>query len=578
MNLSFVEKLDIRKIVLYGLTLLFAYSISGAIFKIMEEGTLGSIFRHLMFTIPYLLLIIIVSMYDGGRFSFASIVPSIPLKINFNLFLKRYSWIVLLAIIIGILSTIRLISLGLLYAPVIIFVIGSLIISCYCVTSEKSLYGIVILLAAIPFLFFIQREHGQIGFEDLRISELTIPLSAIYLIIIFLFFLLANNSTRVMSISKNERYFISLSGVLALASIFPIIFSKNPFHSFVYYFLTLIIPFVYFYILLKSIRSINDVKIFITALIFSIFFYQFFALYYRYQIGGVESITTGLAGMESMRNIWTGFSATLIPLVITYQIVMYNLNKGWIRTTFGFSLLFMFLSLVLKNNRSSALGILVCLFVFFYYYRTSTVKKIYFLIAGLFSLVLIGIYWPVVFELLQLHRLVDTFSRLSTGESLDMISSNRIDIWLAAINMIRDFPIFGIGPGMWDAYIPQYSLDPYFYRDVFGLLIKYYSIDPHNLFFLMWLDFGLISFLCFLVILYTISKIGVSTIKESSSTFIRKISIASLASILAFIVMGFFTIRFIGETLLYSISFWSIIAIILKLNEFNLSSKLQNID
>ena len=85
MNLSFVEKLDIRKIVLYGLTLLFAYSISGAIFKIMEEGTLGSIFRHLMFTIPYLLLIIIVSMYDGGRFSIASIVPSIPLKINFNL-------------------------------------------------------------------------------------------------------------------------------------------------------------------------------------------------------------------------------------------------------------------------------------------------------------------------------------------------------------------------------------------------------------------------------------------------------------------------------------------------------------
>ena len=576
MNLSFVEKLDVRKIVLYVLTLLFAYSISGAIFKIMAEGTLGSIFRHLMSTTPYLLLIIIVSMYDVGRFSFTSLVPSIPTNINLNLILKRYSWILLIAVIIGFLSSIRLINLGLLYVPVIIFVIGSLIISCYCMISEKRVYSIVMLMAAIPFLFFIQREHGRIGFGYLTISELTIPLSVIYLIIIFLFFLVANRSSRVMTISKNERYLLSMFGILAIAAIFPIIFSKDPYHSVVYYFLTIIIPFIYFYILLKSIKSINDVRIYITVLIFSVFIYQFFALYYRYQIGGIESVTTGLAGMESMRFLWTGFSATLIPLIITYQIAMYNLNKGWIRTVFGFSFLFMLIILIFKNNRSSALGILVCLLIFVYYYRIGTAKKIYFFIVGLCSLVIIGSYLPVVFEILQLHRLVDTYSHMSAGVSLDIVSSNRIDIWHSAINMIRDFPIFGVGPGMWDAYIPQYSLDPYFYRNIFGIVIKYYSIDPHNIYLLMWLDYGLIGFLCFLVILYTILKIGVSTIKSSSSMFIRKISIASLASIFAFITMGFFTMRFIGETLLFPIVFWSIIAIILKLNEFHLTSKIDS--
>ena len=573
-----IEKIDVKKILLYFLILLFSYSISGAVFKIMAERTIGSIFRHLMTTTPYLLLIILVSMYDVGRFSFASLIPSIPTNINLNLILKRYSWILLIAVIIGFLSSIRLINLGLLYVPVIIFVIGSLIISCYCMISEKRVYSIVMLMAAIPFLFFIQREHGRIGFGYLTISELTIPLSVIYLIIIFLFFLVANSSSKMMSVSRNERYFLSLFGVLALVSIFPIIFSKDPYHSVVYYFLTIIIPFIYFYILLKSINSINDIKIFITALIFSVFFFQFFALYYRYQMGGIESVTTGLAYMEDMRFLWFGFSVILIPLVITYQIAMYNLNKGWIRTAFGFSFLFLILFLILKNNRSSSLGILTCLIVFVYYYRTSIAKKTYFFIAGLLSLVLMGIYSPVVFELLQLHRLVGTFSRLSVGESVDIISSNRIDIWHAAINMIRDFFIFGIGPGMWETYIPQYSLDPYFYQDVFGILIKYYSIDPHNIYLLMWLDYGLIGFICFLAILYTIVKIGVRTIKSSSSMFIRKISIASLASIIAFMVMGLFTLRFIGQTILLPIVFWSIIAIILKLNEFNFDNNFQRVD
>ena len=154
----------------------------------------------------------------------------------------------MLAVIIGFLSTFRLINLGLLYAPVIIFVIGTLILSCYCMMSEKSLYGIIAFLVSIPFLFFIQRNYGPIGFGDLTISELTIPLSALYLIIISLFFFVANNGSSKMRISNNERYVLSLFGVLALVSIFPIIFSIDPYYSLIYYSLTIIIPFIYFYL------------------------------------------------------------------------------------------------------------------------------------------------------------------------------------------------------------------------------------------------------------------------------------------------------------------------------------------
>ena len=57
-----------------------------------------------------------------------------------------------------------------------------------------------------------------------------------------------------------------------------------------------------------------------------------------------------------------------------------NQLKLGIMISFGFSTFFLCMILLLKNNRASTIGLLVCLIVFLYFYRTSVGIKIYLLL------------------------------------------------------------------------------------------------------------------------------------------------------------------------------------------------------
>ena len=300
---------NIKPVILYILIGLFAYSISGALVKIMAERTLGSIFRHLMFTTPYLFLIIVVSLYDTRRFSFSSLVPTIPSDLTPILILKRYWWIAPLAVLLGMFSISILGNLALLYGMVIVFLIGSLITACYCIISEKRLVGIIMFLIAIPLLFFLQINHKQTGFGEIILSDVGVPLSAIYLVTISVFFLLGKLQGGVRDITKEERYFITLCAIFVSIPIFSIIFSKDPSHSLVYYTLDLVLPFIYFFILMNSIKTVDDIKIFTFCLVISIVVYEFFTIYFQYQRGTMKYATYMIrsAGVEK-NTIYTGFT------------------------------------------------------------------------------------------------------------------------------------------------------------------------------------------------------------------------------------------------------------------------------
>ena len=182
------HKLNLNKVLLVLLIILFGYSVSGAMFDIMGERTLGSIFRHFLPTTPYLFLITLISLYDIRRVSFSGLVPRLPSNINLEVIFKRLLWPFLLAVFVGWFSSQYLAPLGLLYLPVILAVIISLIVSCYCMLTERKVLAVILFFATIPFLFFIQSNLWQIldqvEFVELKISGVPVPLSAIYLSLI----------------------------------------------------------------------------------------------------------------------------------------------------------------------------------------------------------------------------------------------------------------------------------------------------------------------------------------------------------------------------------------------------------
>lgn len=571
MKISSFYKVNINKIVLFLLTILLAFSVSKAMFKIMAERTLGSIFRNFLPATPYLFLIVLFSLYDIRNISLSNFRDIVPTRTNLNANLKIVLFLSFFAVLIGVGTSQYVVDLGLLYVPVIIGVITALVFSCYSLLIERRLQGVIIFLVVIPFTFFLQMNLRQIipqlSDEGFKIFEIQIPLSSIFLFIMSIVFFIGYYKSAYSDIRNEGKRFIKLCIIFVSMPIFSIIFSKEISHSFIYYLLDIALPFVYFLIVMRSLKNTEDIRIFIFALIISIFLYQFFNLYFMSQQGTVEDISTGLYGSQ----ISTGFSYTLIPLLIPFQVAMYKLSKGWGKKIVGFILIIFIVYLFLSNYRTAILSSFTGFLIFyFFYYRISLARKLALVSVCLLCMTMFFLYSNTLTEKLSFFRIFETFQQVSSGESLDDLSSSRISIWHAALNMIFDHPFLGIGPDMWSQYIPQYSRTHYFYRDIYRNLVRYYEYDPHNLYLLIWINYGVINFICYLLLVYNVLKKGIRNIKKSPSNFLRIISIAAYISFINWVFMSFFTIRFFNHSeILYALIFWSIIAVIFKINEFN---------
>ncbi|MGR3303197.1 MAG: O-antigen ligase family protein [Candidatus Scalindua sp.] len=576
-----LQLLCARNFILFILICLFAYSVAEALLAVMRERTLGSVFRHGLLATPYLCLIILISMYDIRKFSFSSLVPHVPSGFSPKLFVRRYLMIAFLAVLAGQFSFQYLVHLGLLFVPVLLMIFISLLLSCYYIVTEKKIFGVIIFLAVIPFLYFIQGNLGvmipstsPVGFKGLRISEVLIPLSAIYLFTITILFFIGEYQSKVGDVYNKERGFIKLCMVFILMPVFSITFSKDPSHSFVYYLMDLILPFIYFLILMKSLRNLEDLKTLIFALIISVFIYEFFALYFMQKEGTIKDISIGLY----TSNIYAGFSSTFIPLILPFQIAMYALYRGWKRALIVLMLVMFIFYLFLSNYRTAILSSAIGLFIFYFlYYRIAFAKKLFLAIVFLLFLVISLIYTEKVTENLSFFRFFQSVQQLSSGQSFEDISSGRVEIWRATLKMVVDHPLLGIGPDMWNHYISQYMAPIFAYKDAYGETRWTYPYDPHNLYLLIWINYGILSFICYFIILCIVAIKGINNIKRSLSHQMRVISIASFISLIQWMLMSCFTMRFYNHSiLLYAIIFWTIIAVIFKINEFNSMKNINN--
>jgi len=124
--MSSLSSRNIKPIILYVLLGLFAYSVAGALPKIMAERSLGSIFRHFLPTIPYIVLILLISVYDIKDFSFLRLVPQIKPNLGWERNLKGFILILMSATLVGLF--ILQYSPGLLVGPISLLLIISLVL------------------------------------------------------------------------------------------------------------------------------------------------------------------------------------------------------------------------------------------------------------------------------------------------------------------------------------------------------------------------------------------------------------------------------------------------------------------
>ncbi len=233
-------------------------------------------------------------------------------------------------------------------------------------------------------------------------------------------------------------------------------------------------------------------------------------------------------------------AALFLPLIYSFTRLL-TTNKFKTKIIFGLILSVLLVGLVSSYSRSAFLSLGLTLFAVTIYLR----KLPQLSILSVIGLIVIMLIPPLRNSfLLYGERIIDLL-----GGAIDTSSSIRLMLGSAAIGMFMDTNMIGVGFGAFsENFISYFST-----QESVGV------VEPHNIFYTIFAELGLIGFLIFTSLIVKIFGDGVFVI-NSINSHSKPIAITLLASFCCYIVFY----QFYGGAL-YDANIYLIIGIILML-------------
>jgi O-antigen ligase len=539
---------------------LLAFFAGEGIFKIMAERSLGSIVRHNVGTIAVLFVIF--------AFCNENFIPAI-----FNLkkaglpSIRQVAPLAVLAVVSGIAVFVG--GLDIIYGGIIFFIATCLAVSVFFIFSEKPFYAFCLFWLAYPFLYFIQTQGGNLGFErPIIFDDLVVPFSCLYILILFCSSLLANLKKGTLFKNANPR-FIYWFVLLSIPSIF---FSKNPMKSAAYFAFDIIIPIMYFIFALNAIKTRKQIESAIKFILFSLLVISSITIYFFMKSGRAE----GMLDLSRAEGAMIPF-ATLASFVAIMFPLLFLLYKITNKKIYQFLLLAFAMLIVLSNNRNSLLVLLFSSLLLFIFSKIAVSKKIFIVSVGLVCLLFVLFLIHALGVGVEIrHRLFLTISQLREGVDINEISSGRWEIWGSALRMIKDHPIMGIGAGMWQDNAFLYQSKEYMSNYLGRGYSFYSSVDAHNFFLDLYLKYGVLPVLPFSYFLLNMLKKCSMAYKKETDSSTKSFIMASYVSLLVWFVMSMFDYRFYyyqAGTVISGLFFWTLIVLVFKSIEIQVKQK-----
>lgn len=205
------------------------------------------------------------------------------------------------------------------------------------------------------------------------------------------------------------------------------------------------------------------------------------------------------------RFAFTGFSSNLaftaghILLGILVLILFENRRGRFWRAT----LIFLIVTLMMTGKRSTFLFLIVALMVG-YLANTAGRKRINRIfnvtLAVVMALLLIVIFKEQLRSVPVLNRIIETFERLQQGED---ISSTRSVIYLYALGLFRDNPIWGIGWGQ-------------FRGATLGHITWVNTVEVHNIYLQLLCEVGVVGFAIMIIPMFGSLVISYRNLRNAS--------------------------------------------------------------
>lgn len=374
--------------------------------------------------------------------------------------------------------------------------------------SDKQSAGLALFIITLPIIHFLEFQFRVFHNADHGIFFI-MPSIVIMWGTLILFLCKFSLSKRSFVKTPFNKVWLMIFTAMVLSAVF----SSDRIVSFrhVFYFISTSIP---FFLAANIIKTTKDLKLCVISLAVAGAVRTLTILYF--ELGKMSAgfaydpvAHSSLPSYHAVLGLGTALSFFLTITFIAREKLTFK--KGLL---ISLPILLLLITL-LKLPRSVDIAILCGILVVFLFHRVRV-----WILAGLIALLLtFFIYWPFLMENTSLGRFTD----FQTVRSLVDSQRFRVDAYKASILMIKDHPIFGIGPGMWDEYYFKYMGDRVEYI-IDGILTTQYIRGAHNIFLQHGVCNGIIGLFGMVVLFYTMVKSTISSFVQGDET-IKKIAI-----------------------------------------------------
>ncbi len=279
--------------------------------------------------------------------------------------------------------------------------------------------------------------------------------------------------------------------------------------------------FVFVYLFYTIIKSIDEVRIIISAIIFSAIIVAIGVIYNFLNSGFDILLIVGggyrTGGFISNFNAAAGYFAIAIPLLLASLYKMRTTKETLLKIIIVGLL---FVALLITGSRSALLACVVSISLIIYFLNRKLFLKI-----TIFSVILV----LILFIIEPTRDFLTLLLRLESG------LTHRDHLWKISYSLIEENLIFGIGPGAY-AY-KMFDHLPVMLDSFEGqVLISLYQMtfgtnSSHNFYLIMFTDLGILGLIASLMLPYVVFKISKTVLqnmtKSSNSHYYIVIGVVS---------------------------------------------------
>lgn len=452
--------------------------------------------------------------------------------------------------------------LNLVTVPVLALLLVGYGLALHSLLTDKEHHALAIFLLSVPLLDFVEWDSGlRWTLFELRIGGILLLVKGSYIYVLSLFGVWAARRLTGRNIRLTQpRIYVPVMLLLlwALTSTFLFTYNHNKEWALNQIFAVLVFPLLMFIMMVETVDTKPKLCLMVYATIalaiisISIAFYM--SLRQEPIASPMELITTQSMSVDYVLGS-ISLKGMMLSLIAPLVLALFGIaeNKRHILITLGLVVytvgaqLASFSRTGLLASFAGAAGLL-------------TNKKVRLL--ALFGLILVLIFWGPVYTygLARFHD-IGSFEDLN----LKHLSYGRYQGWNAAIGMIREQPILGVGLKNFRDYAPRFS-QPIALGFSEGSVVTGYMPDAHNLFLSIAAELGLVG-LGFLLLFLGMLLLGlIRGLWATRGNNLIILGLGLLGAYVAHLVMcltgnGFWVAK---SSLVFNFASWTLFALMVK--------------